>query len=98
MCPFTPCSYDGHNGGWSPALTINKVALSLRRCDRYRGCVWESARGMIEPAAACLQQPLAAAGDRRLLAKAVRTISSLPFLFFVTPCWPSSSTAGQQRL
>lgn len=22
--------YDGHNGGWSPALTINKVALSLR--------------------------------------------------------------------
>ena len=22
--------YDGHNGGWSPALTINKVCLSLR--------------------------------------------------------------------
>jgi ubiquitin-protein ligase len=22
--------YDGRNGGWSPALTINKVALSLR--------------------------------------------------------------------
>lgn len=33
--PFLPphaCRrYDGHNGGWSPALTINKVALSLRR-------------------------------------------------------------------
>ena len=29
-CPH-PRSYDGHNGGWSPALTINKVALSLRR-------------------------------------------------------------------
>lgn len=22
--------YDGQNGGWSPALTINKVCLSLR--------------------------------------------------------------------
>lgn len=22
--------YDGHNGGWSPALTINKLCLSLR--------------------------------------------------------------------
>lgn len=22
--------YDSHNGGWSPALTINKVCLSLR--------------------------------------------------------------------
>jgi ubiquitin-protein ligase len=22
--------YDGPNGGWSPALTINKLALSLR--------------------------------------------------------------------
>ena len=22
--------YDGNNGGWSPALTINKVCLSLR--------------------------------------------------------------------
>lgn len=22
--------YDGRNGGWSPALTINKVCLSLR--------------------------------------------------------------------
>ena len=22
--------YDGSNGGWSPALTVNKLALSLR--------------------------------------------------------------------
>jgi ubiquitin-protein ligase len=22
--------YDGANGGWSPALTVNKLALSLR--------------------------------------------------------------------
>jgi len=22
--------YDGPNGGWSPALTVNKIALSLR--------------------------------------------------------------------
>ena len=22
--------YDGRNGGWSPALTVNKIALSLR--------------------------------------------------------------------
>ena len=28
--PHPPRRYDGHNGGWSPALTINKVALSLR--------------------------------------------------------------------
>jgi hypothetical protein len=37
--------YDGQNGGWSPALTINKVCLSLRsmlasNTDKVGVCVW----------------------------------------------------------
>jgi hypothetical protein len=38
--------YDGQNGGWSPALTINKLCLSLRsmlasNTDKVRACVHE---------------------------------------------------------
>jgi hypothetical protein len=54
--------YDGHNGGWSPALTINKVCLSLRSmlASNTEQASKSSARCLLRslrPSHACLMLP-----------------------------------------